>query len=187
MSTFVHVPQSTPWARLANWAGLLVLLSLAFAWPDAFSMEPDDAQTGSLFLKSSREGPAIDAMRVHTSFRAQVTGTVARVSLSQEFMNPSDDWVEGLYVFPLSTGSAVDELLMHVGDRVIRGDIKKREAARAVYEKARSEGRQASLVDQARPNMFTTSVANIAPHASITVEIAYLETITLRDGRYTLH
>ena len=35
--------------------------------------------------------------------------------------------------------------------------------------------------------MFTTSVANIAPHSSITVEIAYLDTVPFRDGRYTLH
>jgi Ca-activated chloride channel family protein len=125
-------------------------------------------------------------MRVHTGFRAQVTGNVARVYVSQQFTNPSEDWVEGLYVFPLSADSAVDELLMHVGERVIRGDIQRREKARATYEKARSQGRQASLVDQERPNMFTTSVANIAPHSSITVEIAYLETIAYRDGRYTL-
>jgi Ca-activated chloride channel family protein len=125
-------------------------------------------------------------MRVHTGFRAQVTGNVARVYVSQQFTNPSEDWVEGLYVFPLSADSAVDELLMHVGERVIRADIQRREKARATYEKARSQGRQASLVDQERPNMFTTSVANIAPHSSITVEIAYLETIAYRDGRYTL-
>lgn len=187
MSTSFFIRQHSPWEKVANWAGLLVLLSLAFAWPDAFSMQPDDAQSGSLFLKSSADTLAIEALHVHTSFRAQVTGNVARVFVSQEFANPGDDWVEGLYVFPLSTSSAVDELLMHVGDRVIRGDIQKRAAARAVYEKALSEGRQASLVDQERPNMFTTSVANIAPHSSITVEIAYLESIALRDGRYTLH
>src|SRR5215813_11777736 len=104
-----------PREKISNWVGLLVLLSLAFAWPEAFSMEPEEAQTGSLFLKSSAEGPAIEALRVHTAFRAQVTGNVARVFVSQEFTNPSDDWVEGLYVFPLSTDSAVDELLMHIG------------------------------------------------------------------------
>lgn len=35
--------------------------------------------------------------------------------------------------------------------------------------------------------MFTTSVANIAPHSSITVDIAYLDTVPFRDGRYTLN
>src|SRR5262249_12731573 len=166
---------------------LLALLAVAFACPYAFALEPDQARTGSLFLKPSAGAPAVEALRQHTSFRAQVTGNVARVFVSQEFTNTSDDWVEGLYVFPLSTDSAVDELLMHIGERVIRGEIQRKETARAVYEQARAEGRQASLADQERPNMFTTSVANIAPHSSITVEIAYLESIALRDGRYTLH
>jgi Ca-activated chloride channel family protein len=165
---------------------LFLWLALVFTWPVAFALEPDQAQAGSLFIKSSPDAPPLEALRVHTSFHGQVTGSVARVSVSQEFINPSDDWVEGLYVFPLSTDSAVDELLMHVGERVIRGNVQRKEAARANYEKAKSEGRQASLVDQERPNMFTTSVANIAPHSSITIEIAYLETIPYRDGRYTL-
>src|SRR3981081_2853651 len=34
--------------------------------------------------------------------------------------------------------------------------------------------------------MFRPSVADTAPHSSIPVEIAYLETIACRDGRYTL-
>jgi Ca-activated chloride channel homolog len=181
-----HIRQYLTWQRIANWSGLLLLLSLAFAWPAAFATEPGEVRSGSLLLKSSADAPAIEAMRVHTGFRAEVTGNVARVHVSQQFTNPSDDWVEGLYVFPLSADSAVDELLMRVGERVIRGDIQPREKARATYEKARSEGRRASLVDQERPNMFTTAVANIAPHSSITVQIAYLETIAYRDGRYTL-
>ncbi|MFL6605463.1 MAG: marine proteobacterial sortase target protein [Steroidobacteraceae bacterium] len=182
----LHIRQHVSWERIANWSGLLILLSLAFVWPGAFAVEAGEVQSGSLLLKSSADAPPLEAMRVHTGFRVEVTGNIARVQVSQQFTNPSDDWVEGLYVFPLSADSAVDELLMHVGERVIRGDIQLREKARATYEKARSEGRRASLVDQERPNMFTTSVANIAPHSSITVEIAYLETIARRDGRYTL-
>ena len=196
-----HFRQHVSWERITSWSGLLILLSLALVWPAAFAVEPGEelpapelraaelparVQSGSLLLKSASDAPAVEAMRVHTGFRAEVTGNIARVQVSQQFTNPSDDWVEGLYVFPLSADSAVDELLMHVGERVIRGDIQPREKARATYEKARSEGRRASLVDQERPNMFTTSVANIAPHSSITVEIAYLETIARRDGRYTL-
>ncbi len=132
-------------------------------------------------------GQSVEALRQSTQIRAQVTGNVARVHVTQKFENPSDHWVEGIYVFPLSAGAAVDELEMIVGERRIRGEIQRKEQARATYEKAKSEGRRASLVDQERPNMFTTSVANIAPHSSITVEIAYLDTIPYRDGRYTLN
>jgi Ca-activated chloride channel family protein len=176
--------------KLVNWLALLVLLSLGIVWPPAFANTPTsdvgEVHAGNLLLRT-REGQPVQALRQSTHIRAQVTGNVARVHVTQKFENPGDEWVEGLYVFPLSAGAAVDELEMLVGERRIRGEIKRKQEARATYEKARSEGRRASLVDQERPNMFTTSVANIAPHSAITVEIAYLDTVPFRDGRYTLN
>jgi len=104
----------------------------------------------------------------------------------QTFSNTGSDWVEGLYVFPLSADAAVDELLMTVGERTIRGDIQEKVQAQANYAQARSEGKRASIVDQERPNMFTSAVANIAPNSTVSIEITYLETIPYRDSRYTL-
>src|SRR5450755_426469 len=152
----------------------------------ASAQEPGAAQSGTLYLKSSPEAEATEALRVATVMRAQVTGNVARVHVTQTFLNSGSDWVEGLYVFPLSAGAAVDELFMTVGDRTIRGEIQEKVQAQATYAKARSEGKQASIVDQERPNMFTTAVANIAPHSTVSIEITYLETIPYRDSRYTL-
>lgn len=178
--------------RVANWLALLALLLVGVVWPPVFgataeSNEPGNARAGSLFLCAMPcDGRPLQALRQSTHIRAQVTGNVARVHVTQKFENPGDEWVEGLYVFPLSTTAAVDELQMLVGERQIRGEIKRKEEARETFERAKSEGRRASLVDQERPNMFTTSVANIAPHSSITVEIAYLDTIPFRDGRYAL-
>lgn len=176
--------------RFLAWISVLalaaVLGSVALAQDRAL---PDitDEQTGTLLLKSSQDADPMDALRVATSIRADVTGNVARVHITQKFTNPSSDWVEGLYVFPLPAGSTVDELLMHVGDRVLRGEIKEKQAARETYAHAKSAGQRASLTDQERPNMFTTQVANIAPQSSISIEIGYLETIPYRDSRYTLH
>jgi Ca-activated chloride channel family protein len=176
--------------RSLNWVALLVILSLGIIWPPVFAnARADDlanVHAGSLLLRTS-DGTPVQALRQSTRIRAQVTGNVARVHVTQTFENAGDEWVEGLYVFPLSAGAAVDELEMLVGERKIRGEIKRKQEARATYEKARSEGRRASLVDQERPNMFTTSVANIGPHSSITVDIAYLDTVPFRDGRYTLN
>ena len=128
----------------------------------------------------------VEALRQVTRMHATVTGNLARVEVTQTFSNQSGDWVEGMYVFPLPTDSAVDALKMQVGERTIVGEIREREAAHAAYEAARAEGRQASLVDQERPNLFSTSIANIAPGGTITVTIAYLDSIAYRDGRYTL-
>jgi Ca-activated chloride channel family protein len=161
-----------------------------FAWlapiPSASAQNLSEVQSGTLYLKSSPDAEALEALRVATTMQAQVTGNVARVHVIQQFSNTGGDWVEGLYVFPLSADAAVDELLMHVGERTIRGDIEEKAQAQANYAQARSEGKRASIVDQERPNMFTTAVANIAPHSTVSIEITYLETISYRDARYTL-
>jgi len=159
---------------LTNWLAVIVLLGVGFIWPPADAADAPAAadagrevimaspapgnltsqpHAGTLFLKSSHEAAAVPALRQSTTLSARVTANVARVYVTQTFTNHSEDWVEGLYVFPLSTGVAVDELEMQVGDRWIRGDIKPRETAHAVYEQAKSEGKRASLVDQNRPRI----------------------------------
>src|SRR5262249_57691820 len=64
--------------------------------------------------------------------------------------------------------------------------IKERAEAKKVYEQAKQEGKRASLVEQERPNIFTTSVANIAPQDRITVEIEYQETVRYDQGAFSL-
>src|SRR6266481_4805392 len=174
---------SSPAAITASIIGLFAWLSGA---PPASAHEPLEARSGTLYLKSSPDAEAYEALRVATTMQAQVTGNVARVHVTQAFSNAGGDWVEGLYVFPLSADAAVDELFMRIGERTLRGEIQERAKAQAAYAQARSEGKQASIVDQERPNMFTTAVANIAPNSTVMVEITYLETVPYRDSRYTL-
>ncbi|HEY7532898.1 MAG TPA: marine proteobacterial sortase target protein, partial [Nitrospiraceae bacterium] len=97
-----------------------------------------------------------------------------------------DDWAEGIYVFPLPDTAAVDHLRMKVGERIIEGQIKERTDAKKIYEQAKREGKRAGLVEQERPNIFTTSVANIGPRDKITVEIEYQETVRHDQGRFSV-
>lgn len=128
-----------------------------------------------------REAPAL-ATRVHL----QVTGPLVRGRVTQRFFNTSDRWQEAVYVFPLPTGGAVDRLRMVVGERVIEGQIQERQQARRTYQQARRDGRRASLVEQERPNIFTTSVANIGPQEAIEVVIEYQQVLTYSDGGFQL-
>ncbi len=120
-----------------------------------------------------------------TKVTADISGYVARVTVKQKFVNPSNSKIEAVYTFPLSENSAVDEMTMRIGDRTISGTIKKREEARAIYEQARNDGYVASLLDQERTNIFTQSVANIEPGKEIEITIKYIETLPYESGKYT--
>jgi Ca-activated chloride channel family protein len=116
--------------------------------------------------------------------RAEVTGFLARVNVTQEFENPFDEKIEAVYTFPLPPSAAVDDMTLKVGARTVKGKIMRREQAQAVYAAARSAGQVASLLDQERPNIFTQSVANIMPGERVTVTISYVETLKYEDGTY---
>ena len=120
----------------------------------------------------------------HTGVKAEITGFLARVTVTQEFENPYPDKIEAVYTFPLPRLAAVDDMTMLVGERVVRGKIKRREEARAIYDAARRRGQVASLLDQERPNIFTQHVANILPGNKVTITISYVETLKYEAGAY---
>ncbi|MEO8433543.1 MAG: VIT and VWA domain-containing protein [Pyrinomonadaceae bacterium] len=120
----------------------------------------------------------------HTSVKAEISGFLSRVTVTQEFANPFNEKIEAVYTFPLPQNSAVDDMTMVVGDRTVRGRILRREQAEAAYEAAKTNGQVASLLNQERANIFTQSVANILPGEQVKVTISYVETLKYEDGAY---
>lgn len=153
------------------------------------TMGINDVTEGTLLFRTNDAGRFTPAPMLKTDVHIAVTGTIARATVRQEFTNPSTrkgDWLEGIYVFPLPETAAVDHLRMQVGERIIEGQIKERAEAKKVYEQAKQQGKRVSLLDQERPNIFTTSVANIGPGEHIIVEIEYQETVRYDDEQFHL-
>jgi len=146
---------------------------------------PPKVTEGTLRALDPEGKPLGNCPLKHTDVRARVSGFIARVTVTQEFVNPFKDKIEAVYVFPLGASAAVDDMTMKVGDRVIRGLIKPREEARQIYEEAKARGHVASLLDQERPNIFTQSVANIEPGKKILITISYSETLKYGEGSFT--
>ena len=168
-------------------AVVLSLLNVASARAEKPAyVTPNAVQSGSLLLQSSEAGQYVEAPRLATDFDIDVSGPTARARLSQVFENPTSGWVEGLYVFPLPEDSAVYSLKMIVGDKVIVADIKEKQAAREIYEKAKSEGKKAALIEQQRPNIFTNAVANLGPNEKVVIQIEYQQAVRLSDNRFSL-
>ncbi|MDH5775304.1 MAG: marine proteobacterial sortase target protein [Nitrospirota bacterium] len=141
---------------------------------------------GGIVLTTVSGNTPIPAPLLQTTVTMTISGLIVRTTVSQQFSNPSDEWAEGVYVFPLPDQAAVDHLRMKIGDRIIEGQIQERAQATQTYAKAKAKGQRASLVEQERPNIFTTSVANIAPHAPITIDIEYQEVVRYDQGRFSL-
>jgi len=171
---------------------LLLMVSLACAGlvvsinrSDVAQAAPqEEATPGSLQALDAKGLPRGLCPLKHTDVKAEISGFLSRVRVTQEFENPYKDKIEAVYTFPLPSEAAVDDMTMQVGDRTVKGKILRREEAQNVYEAAKSNGQVASLLDQERPNIFTQSVANIMPGEKVVVTISYVETLKYEDGSY---
>jgi Ca-activated chloride channel homolog len=144
-----------------------------------------DIQPG-MTIRPMSGGPTLPAPTVSTNVTTTISGLIVRTTVSQTFHNPSAEWAEGIYVFPLPEQAAVDHLRMRIGERVIEGMIQERAEAKKTFEQAKRKGQRASLLEQERPNVFTASVANLAPGEPIIVDIEYQDTVRYDQGRFSL-
>jgi Ca-activated chloride channel homolog len=149
------------------------------------SNDSSDEGGGMLWVEGEGDEPWL-APQVSTELDLVVTGMIARARVEQVFENPSDEAVEAVYVFPLPDDAAVDGLIMTVGERRIVGEVREREDAERRYERAANAGKKASLVSQERPNVFTTSVANIGPGELVSVRITYQQGVRYDQGEFSL-
>ena len=174
---------SWSWATALFVLLLAPMISVAQSIPDT-AISPNSMQAGSLLMRM--ESGYVVATRINTDVTINVSGMVARVAVRQAFRNDGPDWVEGIYVLPLPDDAAVDRMRMYIGERFIEGEIREKEKAKKEYEQAKKEGKKASLVEQQRANLFRTSVANIAPGETVTIEVEYLETVSYDEGNFSL-
>src|SRR5215207_6521372 len=89
-------------------------------------------------------------------------------------------------VFPASTRAAVYSMRMQIGDEIIVAKIKEREQAKKDFDKAKEEGKSASLLQQERPNVFSMSLANLMPQEQVEIELRYTELLVPTDSVYEL-
>ncbi|MEE2730978.1 MAG: marine proteobacterial sortase target protein [Pseudomonadota bacterium] len=156
--------------------------TLAFSEADYGSL--DEVGTGSLLIR--QQGGYQPFLRSRAEFDVQVSGLVSQVTLRQEFVNPSQEWVEAVYVLPLPEDSAVNAMRLRIGERVIEGEIKEKQEARRIYTQAKAQGKRAGLLQQQRPNLFSTQVANIGPGETVAVELRFLQTLHFLQGAFSL-
>ena len=168
---------------------MMVLLMLGamftnYATAQRDKEEPD--KTLSPYFVVISENPETDGLPLKsTSVKSDIVGSIADVTVSQVYVNTGKNPLEAIYTFPMSTRAAVYAMQMRIGDRRITAKIEEKKKARADYEKAKQEGKRASLLEQSRPNVFTMNVSNIMPGDTIEVELRYTELLVPEKGVYS--
>jgi hypothetical protein len=95
--------------------------------PRAVGPEYDTPGSGAMLVEKGEE--KIPLPLKHTDVKGRVCGYVATVEVVQQFHNPFSEKIEAVYVFPLPQNAAVNEFVMVIGERRIRGIIRERQEA----------------------------------------------------------
>ncbi|MBF0118503.1 MAG: VWA domain-containing protein [Desulfobacterales bacterium] len=162
----------------------ILFAAIFFLSFDAIAEDSEDKTLSPYFFVKS-DNPAVDQLPLKsTSASVNIAGVIADIKVVQVYKNEGKNTLEAIYIFPASTRAAVYGMKMTIGQRTIVAKIEERKKAREDYEKAKNEGKSASLLEQERPNVFQMNVANILPGDTIKVEMSYTELLIPEDGIY---
>jgi len=120
----------------------------------------------------------------HVDVNATVHGYISTVNIKQEFENPYAQKIEAVYEFKLPEGAGMDDFVITIGKRRIRGIIRERKMAEAIYANAKQLGFLALFLSADQTDTFRQTIANIEPGNNIDVDIHYFQTLHLENGWY---
>ncbi|MBK9644285.1 MAG: VWA domain-containing protein [Deltaproteobacteria bacterium] len=162
---------------------MLHLLTLTLWSAAAFAESP----AGGMMEAITAQGEVSALPMLKSDVTVRISGDLATVSLIQTFHNPNEGDLSARYLFPLPDDAAVYSMLYKVGDLVVEGQIRERHVAQAEFDQAKAEGKQAALLTQHKPNVFTQDIANLPGGETVQVEIRYAQPVPMLDGAYTWH
>ncbi len=167
---------------------MILLLVGLFLLPTIIQASPikrlSELTSGSMVVEHEQGANTLPLL--DTQVRMTITGMNVKTEVKQFFENPSPDYVNATYYFPLPEDAAVSRLEMLIGDRLIVGKIKEKQEAKRIYNEAVKAGKKAALLEQDRANLFRNKVANIAPGETIEITLTMHHKVRYSQGTFSL-
>jgi len=151
---------------------------------DGFAESADDTTLSPYFYIENGD-PSVDKFPLKkTDVSVTINGVIADVVITQKYANNGTRPINARYIFPASTRASVHGMKMIIGEEVIIAEIKERQSAQKKFEKAKQQGKSASLLKQQRANVFSMNIANILAGDVIDIELHYTELLVPTEGVY---
>lgn len=112
-----------------------------------------------------------------------IRDAVVQYTVVQTYVNPlRDDYIEGVYKFPLYEGAAVAGFEAEVDGRKVVGKVREKVEAGEEYQEAVRDGKTALLLEQETPDVFQAHLGNIPPGKTISIRITLVSEIKQDAG-----
>jgi Ca-activated chloride channel homolog len=115
----------------------------------------------------------------------KIDGQVAVTSIDQEFYNPNDQRLEGIYMFPVPKGAHIDKFSMEIGGKMVDAELLRADKARQIYEDIVRRMRDPALLEYAGRDLFKARIFPIEPRSRKPIKISYTELLRSDAGTMT--
>jgi Ca-activated chloride channel family protein len=115
----------------------------------------------------------------------KIDGQVAVTSIDQEFYNPNDQRLEGIYMFPVPKGAHIDKFSMEIGGKMVDAELLRADKARQIYEDIVRKMRDPALLEYAGRDLFKVRIFPIEPRSRKPIKISYTELLRSDAGTVT--
>jgi Ca-activated chloride channel family protein len=115
----------------------------------------------------------------------KIDGQVAVTSIDQEFYNPNDQRLEGIYMFPVPKGAHIDKFNMEIGGKMVDAELLRADKARQIYEDIVRRMRDPALLEYAGRDLFKARIFPIEPRSRKPIKISYTELLRSDAGTVT--
>jgi Ca-activated chloride channel family protein len=113
---------------------------------------------------------------------ARIVDQVAKVQVSQSFVNTGSRLMEVAFIFPLPYDGAIDRMTLLVDGREMPAKLLSADDARRQYEEIVRKNRDPALLEWVGTGMFKTSVFPVPPGAKRTVSLRYTQLCRKQEG-----
>ncbi|XP_034041968.1 protein mono-ADP-ribosyltransferase PARP4 [Thalassophryne amazonica] len=141
------------------------------------SKDPLDDVAAGLMDSSGQQLP-LQAVNI----KCKLMDMLSQVIIFQKYTNLSSVPIEAKYVFPLDDSAAVCGFEAFINGKHVVGQVEEKEKARKEYKKAIEKGHGAYLMDQDAPDVFTISVGNLPPAATVLIKVTFVSELIIKDG-----
>jgi uncharacterized protein YegL len=101
----------------------------------------------------------------------------------QFYVNNESRPVDAEYIFPLDEKAAVCGFEAELPDKLLIGEVREKQEARAEYNAAIARGETAALLEQDKADVFKQKIGNIPPHSRVNIRITYVTDLKVEaDG-----
>ena len=136
-------------------------------------------------LASHPAMPAASSYKIkEIDVHAKLVDQVAKVQLSQSFVNTGSVQMEVAFMFPLPYDGAIDQLTLLVDGKEFPARLLAKDEARRTYEAIVRKNRDPALLEWIGTGMFQTSVFPVPPGAERKVTLSYTQ-LCRKSGRLT--